>query len=144
MTETDGHARLKRAVGLPQVALFGLGSMLGAGIYGLIGEAAGELGSAIWIAFLVSMVAALLTVLLTGVGAALVAAVTTILVEGRRRGYEDRTRFIELRRERYSQLLRESDEHVRMLRRQHAAVIDRVINGDEAPEGSASELPSAS
>ncbi|WP_062203999.1 APC family permease [Aureimonas sp. AU12] len=56
-----GEARLKRAVGLPQVTLFGLGSMLGAGIYGLIGEAARELGSAVWLAFLVSMVAALLT-----------------------------------------------------------------------------------
>ncbi|WP_062113340.1 APC family permease [Aureimonas sp. AU40] len=61
MTQTDGEAKLKRAVGLPQVALFGLGSMLGAGIYGLIGEAAKELGSAIWMAFLISMVAALLT-----------------------------------------------------------------------------------
>ncbi|MET0259230.1 MAG: amino acid permease [Methylobacterium sp.] len=57
----EGEARLKRAVGFPQVMLFGLGSMLGAGVYGLIGEAAGELGSAIWMAFLVSMVAALLT-----------------------------------------------------------------------------------
>jgi len=63
-------------------------------------------------------------VLLTGVGAAVVAAITTILVEGRRHGYEDRTRFIDLRRERYSQMLRESDEHIRMLRRQHAAVVD--------------------
>ncbi|WP_062230933.1 APC family permease [Aureimonas sp. N4] len=61
MGTQDGHASLKRAVGFPQVALFGLGSMLGAGIYGLIGEAAKELGSAIWIAFVVSMVAALLT-----------------------------------------------------------------------------------
>src|SRR5687768_17535596 len=40
---------------------YGLGGMLGAGIYGLIGKAAGEMGSAIWLAFLVSMVAALLT-----------------------------------------------------------------------------------
>jgi len=57
----SGEARLRRAVGLPQIFLLGLGSMLGAGIYGLIGEAAGELGSAVWLAFLVSMVAALLT-----------------------------------------------------------------------------------
>jgi len=70
-----------------------------------------------------------LTVLLTGVGAALVASVTTILVERRRHGYADRTRFIDLRRERYSQLLRESDEHIRMLRRQHAAVVDWEANG---------------
>ena len=44
-----------------QMAFYGLGSMLGAGIYGLIGKAAGEMGNAIWLAFLVSMVAAMLT-----------------------------------------------------------------------------------
>lgn len=52
---------LARHVNLPQLALYGLGSMLGAGIYGLIGKAAGEMGNAVWLAFLVSMVAALLT-----------------------------------------------------------------------------------
>ncbi|WP_416358269.1 APC family permease [Aureimonas phyllosphaerae] len=52
---------LKRSVGLFQVTLLGLGSMLGAGVYGLIGEAASELGSAVWGAFMVSMAAALLT-----------------------------------------------------------------------------------
>jgi amino acid transporter len=35
--------------------------MLGAGIYGLVGKAAGVMGGAVWIAFLVSMAAALLT-----------------------------------------------------------------------------------
>jgi amino acid transporter len=44
-----------------QMTLYGLGSMLGSGIYGLIGQAAGEVGNAVWLAFLVSMVAALLT-----------------------------------------------------------------------------------
>jgi amino acid transporter len=48
-------------VGLAQLTFYGLGGMLGAGIYGLIGKAAGQMGSAIWLAFLVSMVAALLT-----------------------------------------------------------------------------------
>lgn len=52
---------LLRKVGLVQLALYGLGSMLGAGIYGLIGKAAGVMGSAVWLAFFVSMVAALLT-----------------------------------------------------------------------------------
>ena len=56
-----GEPGLKRSVGLFQVTLLGLGSMLGAGVYGLIGEAASELGSAVWVAFMVSMVAALLT-----------------------------------------------------------------------------------
>jgi len=41
--------------------LYGLGSMLGAGIYGLIGKAAAGLGNAIWLAFLFAMIAAMLT-----------------------------------------------------------------------------------
>ena len=55
------QGELKRDVGPLQLMLYGIGSMLGAGIYGLVGKAAGVMGSAIWIAFLVSMVAALLT-----------------------------------------------------------------------------------
>jgi amino acid transporter len=35
--------------------------MVGSGIYGLIGKAAGEAGSAVWLSFLVALVAALLT-----------------------------------------------------------------------------------
>jgi amino acid transporter len=46
-----------------QLALYGLGSMLGAGIYGLIGQAAGQVGNAVWLAFVVALVAALLTAL---------------------------------------------------------------------------------
>jgi amino acid transporter len=45
------------------MALYGLGSMLGAGIYGLIGKAAGIAGNAVWLAFIVALVAALLTAL---------------------------------------------------------------------------------
>lgn len=52
---------LRRSIGLWQMILYGTGSMLGAGIYGLIGRAAAEMGSAVWLAFLVAMVAALLT-----------------------------------------------------------------------------------
>lgn len=55
------QGELKRAVGPVQLMLYGVGSMLGAGIYGLVGKAAGVMGSAIWAAFFVSMVAALLT-----------------------------------------------------------------------------------
>jgi basic amino acid/polyamine antiporter, APA family len=44
-----------------QMYFYGLGGMLGAGIYGLVGKAAGQLGNAVWLAFMVSMVAALLT-----------------------------------------------------------------------------------
>jgi amino acid transporter len=52
---------LHRSISFWQVALYGLGSMLGAGIYALIGKAADTLGNAIWLAFLAAMIVALLT-----------------------------------------------------------------------------------
>src|SRR5688572_15328954 len=54
---------LRRSIGPAQMALYGLGSMLGAGIYGLIGKAAGQAGNALWLAFVVALIAALLTAL---------------------------------------------------------------------------------
>ncbi|RBP37756.1 amino acid/polyamine/organocation transporter (APC superfamily) [Roseimicrobium gellanilyticum] len=61
----DDHSstgpKLKQTLGFWQVALYGLGSMLGAGIYTLIGRAADSLGNAVWLAFAAAMVAALLT-----------------------------------------------------------------------------------
>ena len=68
--------------------------------------------------------------LLTAVAAAVVASITTLLVEGRKHGYEDRIRFIDLRRERYSELLREADQHVRILRRQLGVVEGRIQGVD--------------
>jgi len=53
--------QLKPTLGLTSLVFYGVGSMLGAGIYGLIGQAAGIVGSAVWLAFGVAMVAALLT-----------------------------------------------------------------------------------
>lgn len=44
-----------------QILFYGLGSMLGAGIYALVGRAAESLGNAVWLAFLAAMIAALLT-----------------------------------------------------------------------------------
>jgi APA family basic amino acid/polyamine antiporter len=55
--------KLRRSIGPTQMALYGLGSMLGAGIYGLIGKAAGHAGNALWLSFLIALVAALLTAL---------------------------------------------------------------------------------
>jgi amino acid transporter len=52
---------LVRAIGPFTLILYGVGSMLGAGIYGLVGEAANRMGTAIWLAFLCAMAAALLT-----------------------------------------------------------------------------------
>ena len=52
---------LKRALGLWEVTLSGVGIILGAGIYALIGEAAGLAGNAVWMAFALSAMVALLT-----------------------------------------------------------------------------------
>lgn len=55
--------KLRRSIGPVQMALYALGSMLGSGVYGLMGQAAGQVGNAVWLAFMVAMVAALLTAL---------------------------------------------------------------------------------
>lgn len=52
---------LSRSVGLVALTLYGIGDILGAGVYGLIGKAAGQMGNAVWLAFLMSMIAAGLT-----------------------------------------------------------------------------------
>ena len=57
----SGEPTLRRSIGLWQMTLYGAGSMLGAGVYGLLGVVASEMGSAIWLAFALSMVAAGLT-----------------------------------------------------------------------------------
>ncbi len=62
-TAPPQKATLLRSIGPFQLTLYGLGSMLGSGIYGLIGQAAGGTGNAVWLAFIVAMVAALLTAL---------------------------------------------------------------------------------
>ncbi|MBY0336875.1 MAG: amino acid permease [Acetobacteraceae bacterium] len=59
MTETEPS--LRRSINAWQLFAYTLGGMLGAGIYGLVGRAAGQLGSAVWLGFAVAMVAALLT-----------------------------------------------------------------------------------
>ena len=46
-----GEPTLQRTISLWQMTLYGAGGMLGAGIYGLIGQVAAEMGSAIWLAF---------------------------------------------------------------------------------------------
>jgi len=54
-------AKLKRALGLFETTMYGIGIILGAGIYVLIGKAAGIAGNAVWLAFLISAVVAALT-----------------------------------------------------------------------------------
>lgn len=58
---TTKQPTLNRSVGLFALTLYGIGDILGSGIYGLVGKAAGEMGSAVWLGFLVSMIAAGLT-----------------------------------------------------------------------------------
>jgi amino acid transporter len=57
----DGGPTLRRTIGLWQMVLYGSGSMLGSGIYGLIGQAAGAMGAAVWMAFLIALIGAGLT-----------------------------------------------------------------------------------
>ncbi|RQW81587.1 MAG: amino acid permease [Methanothrix sp.] len=54
-------AELKRVLGLFEITLSGIGIILGAGIYALIGEAAGLAGNAVWLSFAISSLVALLT-----------------------------------------------------------------------------------
>ncbi len=53
--------KLKRELNLWQVTVAGIGIILGAGIYALIGVAANDSGNAIWLAFLISAVVAAFT-----------------------------------------------------------------------------------
>jgi amino acid transporter len=52
---------LRRVLGLPALTFFGVGMILGAGIYAVIGAAAAEAGSQLWMSFLCASVVALLT-----------------------------------------------------------------------------------
>jgi APA family basic amino acid/polyamine antiporter len=53
--------RLKRTLGLWETTLCGVGIILGAGIYALVGKAAGLGGSAVWISFLIAALVAAFT-----------------------------------------------------------------------------------
>ena len=59
--KSPGQPQLARTMGLFALIVYGVGDMVGAGIYVTIGRAAGEMGNAIWLAFCASMVAAMLT-----------------------------------------------------------------------------------
>ena len=62
--------------------------MLGSGIYGLIGQAAGQAGNAVWLAFVVALVAALLTALsYASLGSRYPRAAGAAYVTGRAYGY---------------------------------------------------------
>ena len=50
--------RLRRRLGFAAASFSGIGIILGAGIYVLVGEASGEAGPAVWLAFVVAAILA--------------------------------------------------------------------------------------
>ena len=54
---------LKRNLGLLEVTFSGVGTILGAGIYALIGQAASSSGNALWLSFLIASIVASFTAL---------------------------------------------------------------------------------
>jgi APA family basic amino acid/polyamine antiporter len=54
-------SELRRSLGLGALTFYGVGVILGAGIYSILGEAAGIAGEALWWSFLLASLAALLT-----------------------------------------------------------------------------------
>lgn len=63
MPQRADAPKLARAIGPVQLTLYALGSMLGSGIYGLVGKAAGLVGNAVWLSFATAVFAAMLTAL---------------------------------------------------------------------------------
>ena len=59
-TETES---LKRVFGLTTLVIYGVGDILGAGIYAVVGKIAGLSGSMVWASFLIAMLVAALTAL---------------------------------------------------------------------------------
>ena len=51
--------KLRRHMGLFHLTMYGVGLILGAGIYVLIGEAAGFAGDSVWMAFILGSIVAL-------------------------------------------------------------------------------------
>lgn len=57
----ERQPQLKRSIGLFQAIMYGIGLILGAGIYVIIGDVAGIAGNAMWISFIIAAFIALLT-----------------------------------------------------------------------------------
>lgn len=56
-----GKNELKRSLGFWDVLMFGIGGIVGAGIYAIIGKAAGLSGNMLWLSFVIAASVALLT-----------------------------------------------------------------------------------
>ena len=61
MESPEPPPRLVREIGVVGLTVYGVGAILGAGVYALIGAAAGIAGESLWLAFLLSALIALLT-----------------------------------------------------------------------------------
>jgi APA family basic amino acid/polyamine antiporter len=57
----EHQPQLNRSIGLFQAIMYGIGLILGAGIYVIIGDVAGIAGNAMWISFIIAAFIALLT-----------------------------------------------------------------------------------
>ncbi|MBI4331743.1 MAG: amino acid permease [Chloroflexi bacterium] len=61
MSDRQPDTGLERRLGLISATLGGIGVILGAGIYVLVGAAAGQAGNAVWLSFVIAAVSATLT-----------------------------------------------------------------------------------
>jgi basic amino acid/polyamine antiporter, APA family len=63
MEKIEEADSLKRVFGLPTLVIYGVGDILGAGIYAVVGQVAGLSGAFVWASFLVAMTVAAFTAL---------------------------------------------------------------------------------
>jgi APA family basic amino acid/polyamine antiporter len=61
MSKDKNKGKLERTLGLGDIIMFGVGGIVGAGIYAIIGEAAGLAGDMLWLSFAIAATVALLT-----------------------------------------------------------------------------------
>jgi amino acid transporter len=62
-SDLETETSLKRVFGLRTLVIYGVGDILGAGIYAVVGKIAGFSGSMVWASFLIAMLVAALTAL---------------------------------------------------------------------------------
>src|SRR3954470_20613578 len=58
---THEHPQLHRTLGLFAITMFGVGDILGSGVYALVGKISGQVGSAAWLSYVVAGITAALT-----------------------------------------------------------------------------------
>ncbi|MDH5712078.1 MAG: amino acid permease, partial [Gammaproteobacteria bacterium] len=61
--DNDSTSSLKRSISLPMLTFYGLGNILGAGIYALVGKVAGEAGYFAPLSFFIASVIAAISAL---------------------------------------------------------------------------------